>query len=109
MKRLRTNHRVPRRNDSTSLSNSKSPTPSEQALLFAVYYAAVVSLEEEEVTTSFGVKKSELVSKYRTGLEASLACADFLNKPDILIVQALCIFLNLVMLFLSLFGLVSHF
>jgi hypothetical protein len=45
---------------------------------------------------SFGSSKSELNLKYRLGLEHALAKADFLNAPDIVLVQAFAIFLFLV-------------
>lgn len=46
--------------------------------------------------TSFGCTKAELSLKYRLGLEYALAKADFLNIPDILLVQAVTIFVFLV-------------
>lgn len=44
----------------------------------------------------FGCTKAELNLKYRLGLEYSLAKADFLNAPDIVLVQAFVNFLLLV-------------
>lgn len=46
--------------------------------------------------TNFGYSKSDLNLKYRIGLEYALAKADFLNAPELTIVQALCVFLCLV-------------
>lgn len=46
--------------------------------------------------TNFGASKSDLNLKYRIGLEYALAKADFLNAPQITIVQALSVFLCLV-------------
>ncbi|KAI1323304.1 hypothetical protein F5Y16DRAFT_403606 [Xylariaceae sp. FL0255] len=71
-------------------------TPVNEALLFAIYYAAITSMEEEDVTSNFGSPKKELNLKYRLGLEHALAKADFLNVPDIGLVQAFAIFLFLV-------------
>lgn len=45
--------------------------------------------------TNFGSSKTELNLKYRLGLEHALAKADFLNAPDIVLVQALVNFLSL--------------
>ncbi|KAH8422302.1 uncharacterized protein LDX57_000060 [Aspergillus melleus] len=70
-----------------------SLTPSNEALMFAIYYATITSLEEEEIMTSFGATKSDLNLKYRLGLEHALAKADFLNAPNLVLVQALAIFL----------------
>ena len=46
--------------------------------------------------TNFGLTKSDLNLKYRLGLEHALAKADFLNVPDLILVQAFAIFLCLV-------------
>jgi Fungal specific transcription factor domain len=46
--------------------------------------------------TNFGSTKIELNMKYRLGLEHALAKADFLNVPDLVLVQAFTIFLFLV-------------
>jgi hypothetical protein len=49
-----------------------------------------------QVMTNFGSSKTDLNLKYRLGLEHALAKADFLNVPDIVLVQAFAIFLCLV-------------
>jgi hypothetical protein len=66
-----------------------------QALLFSIYYAAITSMEDEDVLTNFGATKTELNLKFRRGLEQALARADFLNDPDVVHVQTLAIFLSL--------------
>lgn len=45
---------------------------------------------------NFGATKAELNLRYRQGLEHALARADFLNVPDLVLVQAFAIFLGLV-------------
>ncbi|KFY08118.1 hypothetical protein V492_06517 [Pseudogymnoascus sp. VKM F-4246] len=77
-------------------SNGARLTPANEALLFSIYYAAVTSMEEDDIITNFGYTKSELSLKYRLGLEHALAKADFLNVSDIVLVQAFVIFLLLV-------------
>ncbi|PYH89488.1 hypothetical protein BO71DRAFT_389567 [Aspergillus ellipticus CBS 707.79] len=76
-------------------SGMKSLTTSNEALLFSIYYATIASMEEEDVMTNFGASKSDLNLKYRTGLEHALAKSDFLNAPDLVLVQAFTIFLFL--------------
>ncbi|KAI0395576.1 hypothetical protein F5Y17DRAFT_187706 [Xylariaceae sp. FL0594] len=71
-------------------------TPANEALMFSIYYAAITSMEEDEVLDNFRSTKSELNLKYRLGLEYALARADFLNVPDLVLVQAFAIFLFLV-------------
>ncbi|KAF3058703.1 hypothetical protein GL218_05335 [Daldinia childiae] len=70
-------------------------TPANEALMFAIYYSAITSMEEEDVVANLGPSKSELNLKYRLGLEYALAKADFLNVPDIVLIQAFAIFLCL--------------
>ncbi|KAF3390311.1 Bikaverin cluster transcription factor bik5 [Penicillium rolfsii] len=70
-------------------------TPANEALMFSIYYAAVTSMEEEDVMINFGSTKAELNLKYRLGLEHALAKADFLNVPDLVLIQALVNFLAL--------------
>lgn len=77
------------RGDMTSL------TPANEALMFSIYYAAVTSMEEEDVVTNFGSTKADLNLKYRLGFEHALAKADFLNVPDLVLIQALVNFLAL--------------
>ncbi|GAP90210.1 putative transcription fungi [Rosellinia necatrix] len=77
-------------------SDITPPTPANEALLFSIYYAAVTSMEEDDVLINFGSTKTDLNLKYRLGLEHALARADFLNVPDLVLVQAFAIFLLLV-------------
>lgn len=67
-----------------------------QALLLSISYAAVTSLEDHDVLVNFGTSKADLGQKYRLGLEHALARADFLDNPDLALVQAFAIFLALV-------------
>lgn len=48
-----------------------------------------------QIILNFGATKAELSIKYRQGLEHALARADFLNVPDLVLVQAFTIFLTL--------------
>ncbi|CAK7267073.1 hypothetical protein SEPCBS119000_002352 [Sporothrix epigloea] len=74
----------------------RSPlTPATEALIFAIYYAAVVSMEDEDVIKNFAMTRDDLSLKFRVGLELSLTKANFLENFDLEIVQALVIFLLL--------------
>ncbi|MCJ1438641.1 hypothetical protein MMC27_008031 [Xylographa pallens] len=77
-------------------SDMNSLTPANEALLFSIYYAAVTSMEEADIMTDFGCTKADLDLKYRLGLEHALVKANFLEIPDIVLVQAFTIFLFLV-------------
>ncbi|KZL80568.1 fungal specific transcription factor domain-containing protein [Colletotrichum incanum] len=71
-------------------------TPGNEALLFSIYYAAITSMEDEEVEKNFGSKKEVMLSQYRFALEQALAKANFLNTSDMVVLQAFVLFLTLV-------------
>lgn len=71
-------------------------SPSNEALMFSIYYAAVASMEEEEVTRSLGAEKPFLLNQYRFAVEQALAKANFITDPDFTVCQAFVIFLVLV-------------
>jgi hypothetical protein len=77
-------------------NNLDALTPSQEALMFSIYYAAITSLDEEEVRLKFGADKSFLVQKHRFAIEQALAKAEFLTNPNFTLVQAFIIFLVLV-------------
>ncbi|ETN38875.1 uncharacterized protein HMPREF1541_06916 [Cyphellophora europaea CBS 101466] len=70
-------------------------SPSNEALMFSIYYAAVSSMEEDDVKTNFGSSKSELSLKYRLGFEYTVTKAGFLTAPSLILVQAFTLFLTL--------------
>uniref|UniRef100_A0A0D2XKV4 Zn(2)-C6 fungal-type domain-containing protein n=1 Tax=Fusarium oxysporum (strain Fo5176) TaxID=660025 RepID=A0A0D2XKV4_FUSOF len=67
-----------------------------QALIRAIYYAAVVSLDPEDVLSNLGQSKDEALARYRFATEQALSRADFLVTSDITVLQALSIFLAVV-------------
>lgn len=64
-----------------------------EALLFAMYYAAVTTLSYEQCLQHFKDGKDTLLAKYRAGTEAALSNADFLNSTEHGTLQALIILL----------------
>ncbi|KAL7927243.1 fungal-specific transcription factor domain-containing protein [Trichoderma austrokoningii] len=70
--------------------------PGHESLVFAVYFAAIVALEDGEVQTNFGATKEEMLVQYRYATEQSLAKANFLNTSELAVVQALTLFLLVV-------------
>lgn len=87
--------------------------PSMQALVLVISLAAIMSLQDEEVSDSnlgfemviclifwlkvrvnFNTDKDQLAARYRLGTEQALEQADFLNKPDLIVLQALTIYLG---------------
>ncbi|KAH8905696.1 hypothetical protein BR93DRAFT_968935 [Coniochaeta sp. PMI_546] len=73
-----------------------SISPSTEVLMFSIYYAAVASMETDEVTRSLGAEKSFLLNQYRFAVEQALAKASFLTEPDLTVCQAFVMFLVLV-------------
>ena len=64
-----------------------------QALMFAMYFAAVTSLTPNECMLHFGEGRQYLLNKYRFGTEQSLVQADLLNSMEMVTLQALVIYL----------------
>ncbi|KAL6877110.1 fungal-specific transcription factor domain-containing protein [Trichoderma novae-zelandiae] len=76
--------------------NPEKLAPGNEPLVFAVYFAAVVTLEEADVQTNFSTSKEEVLAQFRFAVEQSLAKANFLNTSDFTVVQALALFLLVV-------------
>ncbi|KIX04547.1 uncharacterized protein Z518_05417 [Rhinocladiella mackenziei CBS 650.93] len=66
---------------------------SAEALLFAIYFGAVVSLTPDQCQQLLDEDKDVLLKKYRFATEQALARADFLNSSSLMCLQALCFFL----------------
>lgn len=64
-----------------------------EALLFAMYYAAITSLTQEECLHNFHDGRSSLLARFRSGTESALSNADLLSTKEIGTLQALVIFL----------------
>ncbi|KIV92694.1 hypothetical protein PV10_03966 [Exophiala mesophila] len=68
--------------------------PPMEALMFAIYYAAVTSLQCPMASKSLLFEeRSVLLDRYRTGIECSLARANFMITPDVPTLQALTLWL----------------
>ena len=64
-----------------------------EALRFAIYYAAVTSMEDGECKHRIGEDRKVLLARYRAGTELALAKADFINTVELSTLQALAIYL----------------
>ncbi|KAL8769399.1 MAG: hypothetical protein Q9209_004627 [Squamulea sp. 1 TL-2023] len=64
-----------------------------QALMFAMYFAAITSSTAEECMASFGEERNQLLARYRFGTEQALVHADMLNSMEMVTLQALVIYL----------------
>ena len=63
------------------------------ALRFAVFYAAVTSMDNGECRHRTGEDRTVLLARYRAGTELALARSDFINTVEISTLQALGIYL----------------
>ena len=64
-----------------------------EALRFAIYYAAVTSMGDEECRHRIGEDRTTLLARYRLGTESALAKADFINTVELSTLQALALYL----------------
>ncbi|KAI9773132.1 MAG: hypothetical protein M1840_008253 [Geoglossum simile] len=64
-----------------------------EAMMFAMYFAAVESLEAEECRLMFHMDKGSLHNKYRFAIEQALARAGFLDTRELIVLQAFVVFL----------------
>lgn len=71
----------------------KPDEPAVDALMFAVYYAATNTQNENSCKQIFSDEKVNLLNKYRFAFEVCLARADFVNSVEIEVIQAFVIFL----------------
>ena len=78
---------------SKDLDHINKPT---EALVFAIYFSAVISLTENDCIALLGIERPAALRKYRFACEQALARAGFLNTQDILVLQAMLLFLTAV-------------
>ena len=74
-------------------SNTDGLSRSAEALLFAIYFGAVVSLTPEQCQSLLGETKDTLIKRYRFATEQCLARAGFLNSSSLMLLQAFVFFL----------------
>ncbi|KAK3949423.1 hypothetical protein QBC32DRAFT_219681 [Pseudoneurospora amorphoporcata] len=74
------------------LSNIE-PRASAQAVVFAAWFSACVSMEEEEVLREYGEYKAKLLEAMKIGTEISLARANFLRTTKVETMQAFVMYM----------------
>ncbi|KAJ4359034.1 hypothetical protein N0V85_009484 [Neurospora sp. IMI 360204] len=73
--------------------NNIEPRASVQAVVFAAWFSACVSMEEEEVQREFGWYKTQLLEKMKIGTESALARANFLRTTKVETLQAFVMYM----------------
>lgn len=70
----------------------KIPKPLE-ALLFSIYFIALISMTDEEALETLKEDKKRLVARYHHASQQALINAGFMRSPDIVVLQAFVIYL----------------
>ncbi|KJK66797.1 specific transcription factor domain protein [Aspergillus parasiticus SU-1] len=75
-------------------SGNLNSMPSElEALMFAIYCAAIRSLSDEEVLQGFGKSRTTLLGQYQQAAQSALVKAGLLKTSNMVILQAFVIFI----------------
>ncbi len=75
------------------INRSNEPRAPAQALVFAAWFTAAVSLDEHQVESKLKVKKVELVQRLQIGTETALSKANFLKTTKVDTIQAFIMYL----------------
>ncbi|KAK2789420.1 hypothetical protein FQN51_002702 [Onygenales sp. PD_10] len=79
------------------LRKAKNPVAAlnsgQEALVFAIYFSSILSMEPRNVESCFGTTKNTLLMAYRSGIERVLSKAGFLTTADLNTLQAFILFL----------------
>ncbi|VBB76999.1 Putative transcriptional regulatory protein [Podospora comata] len=75
---------------STAINKISRPL---EALMFAIYFAAITSMNDDEVQSTFGEDKAVLLGKYHHATQQALVNAGFMRSTDLAVLQALFLYL----------------
>ncbi|KAL6898521.1 hypothetical protein GGI43DRAFT_78707 [Trichoderma evansii] len=78
----------------TAIHQPDAVTKDTLALVSAVYFAATLSLEQDEAQHILGVDKSTALRTFKKDFQIHLAAADMLENPTVVLLQALAIYLT---------------
>ena len=73
--------------------NGRLQEKGKEALLFAMYFAAVTSLTDEDCSQLFQQERMKLAAQFKSGLESAMTQADLLNTVDLTLLQAFVLYL----------------
>ncbi|EWC44550.1 hypothetical protein DRE_06722 [Drechslerella stenobrocha 248] len=69
-----------------------------EALIFAICFAAVLILSEQDIVLNFNTSKELLMARYRLGTEQALEKAGLLTTTDLAVIQSLAIYTNVLLI-----------
>ncbi|KAJ5477413.1 hypothetical protein N7539_007557 [Penicillium diatomitis] len=73
--------------------NPDSLDKNNEALVFAIYLSAIISLTAEQCLSRFGEERATLIKQYRFAVEQALSRAGMLNTQSLVLIQAAVLFL----------------
>ncbi|KAF6840088.1 fungal specific transcription factor domain-containing protein [Colletotrichum plurivorum] len=73
--------------------NNYEPRPSTQAIMFAAWFSAAVSMDENVVYRLFGVTKTSLIERLKSATETALGKANFLRTTRVETMQAFIMYM----------------
>ncbi|KAF5585011.1 bikaverin cluster-transcription factor [Fusarium subglutinans] len=65
-----------------------------EALLFAIYYSSVISMDDSQCSEVLGESRSTSLNKFRFAVEQAMARANLLNTQSLVLLQAAVLFLS---------------
>lgn len=74
-------------------SNLEKISKSTEALMFAIYLSAVISLTENECQSMIGESRGPLIAKFSNATQQALINAEFLKTSDMVILQSFTLYL----------------
>jgi hypothetical protein len=77
----------------TGMNDPYKSNPDINSLLFAVYFSTLISLEPVEVKRLLGQDKATAMGRFKLGLEKSLVESNFCERPKLMTLEALALFL----------------
>lgn len=89
------------RNASTTTNSNRVLANQEHGFLFALYLISVVSLQSDECESLLGQSKPKLLSDYEMLCEQALATSNFMGTSDIIVLQALALYVVSISLAIS--------
>jgi hypothetical protein len=75
-------------------TNLDSLDKNTEALVFAVYLSAVISMTAEQCVSQLGEERETTIHRYRFAVEQALARANFLESQNLMLLQATVLFLT---------------
>ena len=75
------------------ITDSKSLPRNVEALLFSIFVMAVVAMTPDECKGLLGIAREEALQRYSSGVRLTLVRVGFLRSHDMIILQALVIYL----------------